>query len=131
MSDPDRIRKRIAEAQAILKALGLPPDQQKHVPALTFLALAALTPEMSWRDASSPLIGVSPIMDYVNEHYGVSYRENSRETFRKSAIHYFEAARLIVKNPDKPNRPTNSGQTVYQLTADVLSLIRAYGTDAF
>lgn len=131
MSDPDRIRKRIAEAQAILKALGLPPDQQKHVPALTFLALAALTPEMSWREASSPLIGVSPIMDYVNEHYGVSYRENSRETFRKSAIHYFEAARLIVKNPDKPDRPTNSGQTVYQLTDDVLSLIRAYGTDAF
>ena len=112
MSDPDHIRKRIAEAQSILNALGLPANQQKQVPTLTFLALAALTPDMGWQNASNPMIGVSPIMDYLNSHYRVSYRENSRETFRKRAIHYFEEAGLIVKNPDKPDRPTNSGQTV-------------------
>jgi hypothetical protein len=74
-------------------------------------------------------MGVSPIMDYVNAHYGVTYRENSRETFRKSAIHYFQAAQLIVKNPDNPNRPTNSGKTAYQLTGEALSLIRSFGAD--
>ena len=131
VSDPSKISKRIAEAQGILKALGLPPDQQKQVPALTFLALAALTPDLRWQDASTPLIGVSPIMDFVNSHYGVSYKENSRETFRKSAIHYFEEAGLIVKNPDKPDRATNSGKTVYQLTDAAVSLIRTFGTDAF
>lgn len=131
VSEPGHIRKRIAEAQAILNALGLPADQQKQVPALTFLALAALTPEMGWQEASNPMIGVSPIMDYVNSHYGVSYRENSRETFRKSAIHYFEEAGLIVKNPDKPDRPTTSGKTVYQLTDAAVSLVRAFGADAF
>ena len=131
MSDPDQIRKRIGEAQTILAALGLPPDQQKLVPALTLLALCRLTPDRPWRDASRPLIGVSPIMDYVNAHYDVSYRENSREMFRKSAIHYFQAAHLIVKNPDDPNRPTNSGKTVYQWTDEALSLIRSFGTDAW
>jgi adenine-specific DNA-methyltransferase len=129
VSDPDQIRKRISEPQTILAALGLPPDQQKLVPVLTFLALCRLSPDMSWREASNPLIGVSPILDYVNAHYGVSYRENSRETFRKSAIHYFEAAHLIAKNPDNPNRPINSGKTVYQLTDDALSLIQSFGTD--
>lgn len=115
----------------MLAALGLPPDQQKLVPALSLLALSGLTPDMPWHEASNPLIGVSPIMDYVNSHYDVTYRENSRESFRKSAIHYFEAAQLIVKNPDQPNRPTNSGKTVYQLTDAALSLIRSYGTAEF
>jgi hypothetical protein len=128
VSNPGQIRKRISETQTILAALGLPPDQQKLVPALTFLALCGLTPDMSWCEASRPLIGVSPILDYVNAHYGVSYRENSRETFRKSAIHYFEAARMIDKNPDDPNRKTNSAKTAYQLTNEALSLVQAYGT---
>lgn len=70
-------------------------------------------------------------MDFVNANYGVSYQENSRETFRKQAIHYFEAAQLIVKNPDKPDRPINSGKTVYQLTEAALRLIHAFGTEAF
>ena len=61
VSNPDQIRNRISEAQTILAALGLPPDQQKLVPALTLLALCGLTPDMSWREASRPLIGVSPI----------------------------------------------------------------------
>lgn len=131
MSDADVIRDRIAEAQVILAALGLPPDQQKLVPALTFLALCGLTPTTPWRFASSPLIGVSPIMDYVNAHYVVSYRENSRESFRKNAIHYFEAAQLIVKNPDDPERKTNSGKTAYQLTNAALALVREFGTPGF
>ena len=129
MSDFDQIRKRLSEAQTILAALGLPPNQQKLVPALTFLALCRLTPDAPWHEASRPMIGVSPIMDYVNSHYDVSYRENSRESFRKNAIHYFEAARLIVKNPDDPNRKTNSAKTVYQVTDEALSLIQAFGAD--
>lgn len=38
---------------------------------------------------------------------------------------------MVVKNPDDPNRPTNSGKTVYQITPDTPSLIRGFGTDAF
>lgn len=131
MPESDELHRRIAEAQVLLAALGMPPDQQKQVPALTLLALCGLKPDTPWSEASNPNIGVSPIMDFANANYGVSYRENSRETFRKSAIHYFEAAQLIVKNPDNPERPTNSGKTVYQLTDTALALIRKYGTDAF
>lgn len=131
MSDPDAIRLRIAEAQTVLASLGMPLDQQKSVPALTFLALNNLGPNATWASASNPLMGVSPIMEFVNANHSVNYKENSRETFRKQAVHYFEEARLIVKNPDEPNRKTNSPNTVYQLNEAALMLVRDFGTPAF
>jgi adenine-specific DNA-methyltransferase len=70
-------------------------------------------------------------MTWMRDHYGKSYAANSRETIRRQTVHQFEQARLIDRNPDDPRRPTNSGDTVYQLTEEFARLLRTFGKDAF
>ena len=124
-------QQRVDDARRLLANLGMPPAQQNVLSALTLLALLDLTPDKSWTDAENPLRGIHAIMRFSDEHYGIHWAENTRESFRKNAIHYFEAARLIVKNPDNPARPTNSGKTAYQVTDDALSIIRTFESSIF
>ncbi len=96
---------------------------------MTLLALLDLRPDASWSESANPMRGVSPIIDFANTWYRVragGYAENTRETFRKNAIHYFVAAQLILVNPDQPNRPTNSPRTVYQITPGALAVLRTF-----
>ena len=57
------------------------------------------------------------------------YAPNTRETIRRHTIHQFMAAGIVRINPDLPESPVNSPRTVYQITPDVLRLVRSYGTD--
>lgn len=123
------IQRRINEARLVLANLGLPAAQQNVLCALTLLALLDLTPGKEWPDATNPLRGIHSIMRFSDDNYGTNWAENTRESFRKNAIHYFQVARLIVKNPDDLNRPTNSGKTVYQITDDALALVQVFDTD--
>lgn len=127
--DPVRAKRRIAEARAVLKELGLPRAQQNERSALTLLALLDLRPETLWADAGSPLRGITQMMDFFAEHYGKKYAPNSRETVRRFTVHQFLDAGIIVANPDDPERPINSGKTVYQIEAAALGLLRKYGTE--
>lgn len=70
-------------------------------------------------------------MGWMREHYGKEYAANTRETIRRYTIHQFEQARLVDRNPDDPTRPTNSGDTVYQLTGEAAKVLRAYGKKNF
>ncbi len=67
-------------------------------------------------------------MIFMAEHYGKRYAPNTRETVRRQTVHQFLAAGLVVLNPDEPDRPINSGKTVYQVSPASLRLLRAYGT---
>ncbi|NLX98141.1 MAG: N-6 DNA methylase [Rhodopirellula sp.] len=129
--DPVKVKQRISEAQEILSALGLPKAQQNERSALTLLALLDLPPNAAWRKASAPLRGITPIMDWFAEHYGKRYAPNTRETVRRQTVHQFMEAGIIVANPDKPTRPINSGQTVYQVEKGALELLRTYGSKAW
>ena len=123
--------RKIDEALDVLTSLGLPRSQQNERSALTLLALAGIRPNASWRKVSRPLMRVWDIMGFMRDHYGKDYAANSRETIRRQTIHQFEQARIVNRNPDDPTRPTNSGKTVYQLTHEVVPLLRAYKTPAF
>jgi hypothetical protein len=46
-------------------------------------------------------------------------------------VKYFAETGLLLRNPDNPSRPTNSGQTVYQVEPTALALVRTYGTKAW
>jgi adenine-specific DNA-methyltransferase len=129
--DPLHARKRIDEALAILKLLGLPRAQQNDRSALTLLALVDMKPATAWTDASSPLVGITPIMDFAKEHYGTTYAPNTRETFRRQTMHQFVEAGIALYNPDKPDRPVNSPKAVYQIVPLLLDVLRAYETDAW
>jgi adenine-specific DNA-methyltransferase len=126
--DPVKVRKRMEEAQRVLDALGLPKAQQNERSALTLLALLALPPNRSWKTATNPMRGITPIMDWFAEHYGKRYARNSRETVRRQTIHKFIEAGIIVQNPDDPARPINSGLNVYQIETGALELLRTYRT---
>src|SRR5262249_12239276 len=70
-------------------------------------------------------------MGWMKEKYGKVYAANSRETIRRQTIHQFEQARLIDRNPDDPTRPTNSGETRYQLTESAAEVLRVFGGRGF
>ena len=125
--NPLPIRRRVQEALAILEALGLPKAQQNERSALTLLALLGLKPEMSWREAEAPLMGITPIMDFIREHYGKRYAANTRETIRRQTVHQFVEAGIAVPNPDDPDRPVNSPKWRYQITPATLALLRTFG----
>lgn len=118
----------IDAALAILAELGLPRAQQNERSALCLLALLDLTPARKWKQAGSPQIGITPIMDWAKAHYGADYAPNSRETFRRQTMHQFVAAGIAQYNPDDLKRPVNSPRAVYQIEATTLVLLRTWGS---
>ncbi|HHY32798.1 MAG TPA: adenine methyltransferase [Firmicutes bacterium] len=125
---PIRVKKRIDEAIEILKALGLPRNQVNERSALTLLALLDMKPDTPWSQASPALRGITEMMAFFKEHYGKEYAPNTRETVRRFTVHQFIQARLVVQNPDDPDRPTNSPNNRYQVDPMLLNVLRAYGT---
>jgi adenine-specific DNA-methyltransferase len=126
---PLALHKKVTEAQDVLRQLGLPRAQRNERSALTLLALLNLTPGKEWSDLERPMMGITPMMEFMAEHYGKRYAPNSRETVRRQTVHQFVAAGVAVINPDDPARPTNSGQTVYQAPEEIEAALRSYGTD--
>ncbi|OKH39062.1 restriction endonuclease [[Phormidium ambiguum] IAM M-71] len=127
--NPIDVLKKVEEAKAILRDIGLPPAQQNERSALTLLALLNLKAEMPWSNATNPLIGITPIMEFIAQNYGKIYAPNTRETIRRQTVHQFVEAGFLIPNPDRPSRPTNSPKTVYQVEANTLILLRSYETN--
>ncbi|MGH9164632.1 MAG: BsuBI/PstI family type II restriction endonuclease, partial [Acidimicrobiales bacterium] len=118
----------VEEAVSVLTELGLPRAQLNERSGLTLLALLDLRPSSVWVEARDPLRGITPLMDHIAEHYGRRYAPNTRETIRRQTVHQFEAAELVVRNPDDPQRPVNSAKNSYQVRDIALGLLRTYGT---
>ncbi len=77
---------------------------------------------------SAPLMGITPIMDWIAERYGKKYAPNTRETVRRQTMHQFMQAGLVLYNPDEPTRPVNSPRAVYQVSPEALTLLRTFRT---
>ncbi len=119
---------KIEEAQVILKALGLPPQQQNDMAALTFLALCGLRPDDTWASATRRSLTITKgVMAFVAREYGRQYAPNTRETFRRQVLHQFIQARVVDYNPDEPGLPTNSPRAHYALSESVMAVVRSYG----
>src|SRR3989338_8648921 len=122
-----RAERKIEEALTVLAALDFPRQQQNESSALTLLSLLGLKPDDSWEKASDPLMGITPMMEFFAKHYAKQYAPNTRETVRRHTVHQFLQAALVVPNPDKPSRPTNSPKAVYQIEPAALKLLREFG----
>lgn len=129
--DPVKAEKRIKETIEILYELDLPRAQQNRRSALTLLALLDMKMDTPWSDASSPLLGITEMMDYFKDHFGVKYAPNTRETVRRQTVHQFVQAGLILANPDNPSRPVNSPDTRYQIENSALNLMRSYDSPSW
>lgn len=123
--------KRVGEAMAILKALRFARKQSNELAGCTLLALLDLQPTMPWSAAAAPLRGIRGIKDFINAAYKQDYAENTRESIRDEAVKYFVEAGLLTRNPDDPCRPTNSGNTVYQVESSALKLMQSYASHSW
>jgi hypothetical protein len=124
-------KKHLANANQILISLGLPGAQQNERSALCLLALLNLTPGKTWAKAQNPLMGITPVMDWIRKHHKKTYAPNTRETVRRQTMHQFVDAGIAVYNPDKPARPVNSPSAVYQIEPAALDLLRSFDTPAW
>lgn len=116
---------KIDEAKQILNALQVPEQQQNAMCCCVLLAMAGLVKENSWQDATNEWIRIHDVIAFTNNNYGTTYAENSRETFRKQAMHHFRNAAFIEDN----GKATNSPNYRYRLTGEMLELVRSFGTD--
>jgi hypothetical protein len=126
-----RAVRKFQDAIYILKALGFGPRQSNKTAGYVLLALLDLAPSRPWSAAQNPLRGITPIIEFIRKSYKVGYAPNTRETVRDEAVKHFVEAGLALRNPDQPNRPTNSGNTVYQIEPTALALFRTFGTKAW
>ena len=115
---------KIEEAREFLKAVGLPKAQLTDICCYVILAMAGMKPDMFWSEASNEWIRIHDIIQFVNTFYGVTYAENSRETFRKQALHRFRTAALIEDN----GKATNSPNYRYRLTEETVQVLRTMQT---
>lgn len=122
---------RVEDARIALETLGMDAERSNERSALVLLALLRLTPAESWAEAANPMLGTRAIMDFIRDEYGKDYAPNTRETVRRFTLHQFVEAQLVVQNPDEPQRPVNSPKWNYQVAAEALDVLRAYGTDAW
>jgi type II restriction enzyme len=120
--------RKIEDALKILIDLGVPKGQQNERTALCLLALLDIKETSEWKEAKNPLIGITPIMEFAKNFYQKNYAPNTRETFRRFSMHQLVEAGIALYNPDKPERPVNSPQTVYQISPLVHETIKGFGT---
>ena len=114
---------KLSDAKEILNALQVPTKQQNGMCCCVLLAMAGLTEELPWSEATNNWIRIHDVIAFANSNYGMTYAENSRETFRKQAMHHFRNAAFIEDN----GKATNSPNYRYRLTDEMLRLIRSFG----
>lgn len=113
---------KIEEAKEFLKMVGMPKAQQADVCCYVLLAMAGMKPETLWSEATNQWIRIHDIIQFSNTFYGTTYAENSRETFRKQALHRFRTAALVEDN----GKATNSPNYRYRLTEETLEMLKTF-----
>ena len=116
---------KIEQARKFLQEVGMPKPQQADICCYVILAMAGVKPDMEWSNATNEWIRIHDIIQFSNTYYGSTYAENSRETFRKQALHRFRTAALVEDN----GKATNSPNYRYRLTEETLKMIRNLNSD--
>ena len=115
---------KIDEAREFLKMLGMPKAQQADICCYVLLAMAGIKQDTAWEDAGNEWIRIHDMIQFANTYYGSTYAENSRETFRKQALHHFRNAALVEDN----GKATNSPNYRYRLTEETLQMVKVFRT---
>lgn len=126
MKERVTILAKLREASTVLRLLGFDDERCNRRSAVTLLALLGLRATTPWASAQQPMLGTLAIMQWASTEYGMAYKPNTRETFRRRTLHQFAEAALVVQNPDQPSRPINSPKWCYQITPEALAVIRTF-----
>lgn len=112
---------KIEQIREILKTIGMPKRQQTDICVLTILAMANIKKNNNWEKASNEWLRIHDIIAFANQNYGVNYAENSRETFRKQALHHFRTAAIVEDNA----KATNSPNYRWRLTPEFVEILKS------
>ena len=107
----------------LLEQIKMPLKQQSTLCCLTLLAMAKLRKRASWSKATNEWMRIHDIITFIRDYYDVDYAENSRETFRKQAMHPFRLASLVEDN----GMATNSSNYRYRITGEFLAVMKEVG----
>ena len=111
---------KIERIRELLDNIGMPKRQQSDICVLTILGMAHLDNNTEWKNATNEWMRIHDIIAYANHHYNVNYAENSRETFRKQALHHFRSAAIVEDN----GKATNSPNYRWRLTTEFLFILQ-------
>lgn len=119
---------RLDEARQMLAELGMPKKQTNKISGLTLMALARVSDQVPWREATRKSYTLRKgIMDYVGDVLGNPYAENSRESFRRKVLHQFVQGGICLYNPDSAALSTNSSLNHYKLTEEAWKACKTFG----
>lgn len=118
---------KLQEARKFLTDVGMPVRQRADICCYALLALAGVGEQSPWHNADNQWWRIHDIIGFIFDKYQVKYAENSRETFRKQAMHHFRLAAVIEDN----GKATNSPQYRYRLTYEALEVIQAMGSTGY
>lgn len=113
---------KLEEARQILQDLEMPAAQCADICCWSLLAMANIKENSDWSNAENEWIRIHDIIEFTKTNYGIEYAENSRETFRKQAMHAFRTAAIIEDN----GKATNSPNYRYRLTDEFLNLLKSF-----
>ena len=111
---------KIKKIRELLESIGMPRKQQSDICVLTILGMGNIKKRTKWNDATNEWLRIHDIIAFANKNYNVTYAENSRETFRKQALHHFRIAAIVEDN----GMATNSPNYRWRLTDEFVEIIR-------
>lgn len=111
--------------KATLNEVGFPSQMQADVCIYAILALAGIKKTTQWKNATNEWMRIHDIIQFANNHYYKGYAENSRETFRKQALHNFRNAAMVEDN----GKATNSPNYRWRITDEFLKVLRSIDKD--
>ena len=98
---------------------------QTNICIYSILALANIKKSTPWKNATNEWLRVHDIISFANRNYYAGYAENSRETFRKKALHNFRNAAMVEDN----GVATNSPNYRWRITDEFLRVLRNIDND--
>lgn len=110
----------IQKAKQFLKRIGMPEKQQNKLCCLTLLALLGISKTSSFAEATNQWVRIHELLIFMNSEYKADYKENTRESIRKDALHHFRNAALIEDN----GKATNSPAYRYRITNEFLEVAK-------
>ena len=108
-----------------LNKVEFPEQMQTNICIYTILALANIKKSTPWKNATNDWLRVHDIITFANKNYYAGYAENSRETFRKKALHNFRNAAMVEDN----GVATNSPNYRWRITDEFLRVLRNIDND--
>lgn len=91
------------------------------------LAIGNVKEDTKWASTTNDWVKIHDILVFTWEYYEISYAENSRETFRKQAMHHFRNAVLIEDNGKATNSPNYRCRLADEFLSLVKTIILNYG----